>query len=124
MSKKRVAIDDLVIAVKSGFDGVDENFRTVDKRFKSMDKRFESMDKRFGSMDKRFESMDKRLGELEYNLKSYLDDKLADTKGDIIAVLKGDREKDKIFKLKLLTIIKRNKLANEGELKVMLELIR
>lgn len=91
MPKKKATIDDLAIAVKAGFDGVD-----------------------------------KRLSRVESTMvtKDYLDDKLADLKGDIVTVIKGDRERDRAFKIKLLAIIKRNKLAKTNELKVLSELIR
>ena len=102
MSNKKITIEDLAVITKNGFNEVD--------------KRFTEVDKRFGEVDKRF-------GEVEYHLKSYIDDKLADTKGDIIAAIKGDKGRDRVFKTKLLTIIKRNKLAKDNELKVLAGLI-
>ncbi len=109
MSNKKITIEDLAVITKNGFN-------EVDKRFTEVDKRFTEVDKRFGEVDKRF-------GEVEYHLKSYIDDKLADTKGDIIAAIKGDKGRDRVFKTKLLTIIKRNKLAKDNELKVLAGLI-
>ena len=117
MVKKKVTIDDLAKITKAGFDA-------VDKRFDAVGKKFDAVDKRFDAVGKKFDAVDKRFGEMEYNLKSYLDDKLADLKGDVIAVIKGDRERDRAFKTKLLMIIRRNKLAKASELKLLLELIR
>ena len=117
MAKKKATIDDLAKITKAGFDA-------VDKRFDAVDKKFDAVDKRFATVDKKFEAVDKRFGEMEYNLKLYLDDRLADLKGDIIAVIKGDRERDRAFKVKLLAIIRRNKLAKTNELKLLSELIR
>jgi len=104
-TKIRGEIDDLVMAVKSGFDGVD---------------------KRFDKVDVRIDKIDKRLIHTEAMMvtKDYLDDKLADLKGDVIAIITGDRGRDKLFKTKLLEIIKRNKLAKGGELQVLLKLAR
>ena len=70
--------------------------------------------------------VDKRLTRIESIMvtKDYLDDKLADLKGDVIAVIKGDRERDRVFKTRLLMIIRRNKLAKASELKLLSELIR
>jgi len=117
MPKTKITIDDLAKITKAGFDA-------VDKKFDAVDKRFDAIDKKFDSVDKKFDSVDKKFSEMEYNLKSYLDDKLADLKGDIVAVIKGDRERDQVFKIKLLSIIRRNKLAKTNELKLLSELIR
>ena len=98
MAKKKVTIDDLAKITKVGFNDV----------------------------DKKFEMVDKRLTRIESIMvtKDYLDDKLADLKGDVIAVIKGDRERDRVFKTRLLMIIRRNKLAKASELKLLSELIR
>lgn len=134
MPKKKITIDDLAKITKAGFDEARKDRKEIRNEmddlavitksgFDEVDKKFEGVDKRFNEVDKRFEGIDKRFGEVEYHLKSYIDDKLADTKGDIIAAIKGDKDRDKVFKIKLLTIIKRNKLAKESELKALSGLI-
>ncbi|MFH1430749.1 MAG: hypothetical protein ABIG71_04515 [Candidatus Uhrbacteria bacterium] len=69
-------IDRLAVAVKDGFDGVD--------------KRLDGVDKRLDGVDKRLDSLDARLRRVETTMvtKSYLDDKLADLKGDLIVKLR------------------------------------
>jgi|GEM_PF-1969508 len=110
--KIRSEIDDLAMAVKSGFDGVD--------------RRFDKVDVRLNKVDKRIDKIDKRLIRTEAMMvtKDYLDDRLADLKGDVIAIITGDGGRDKLFKTKLLAIIKRNKLAKESELQILLKLAR
>lgn len=55
---------------------------------------FEYMHKQFDSIDRRFDSIDKRLGLVEGRMnsvmvtKSYLDDKLADLRGEFFSKLK------------------------------------
>ncbi len=80
----------------------------------------------FEQVDKRFEKIEKRLTGAEAVMvtKDYLDDKLADLKGDIITIIKGDRERDQIFKTKILEIIQRNKLARRNEIKLLAGLIK
>jgi len=36
-------IDDLALAVKRGFDGVDEKFKGIDEKFKSLDQQFKTV---------------------------------------------------------------------------------
>jgi len=47
----------------------------IPKMAEIMDEKLNESDRK---IDKRFGEIDKRFGELEYNLKSYIDDKLAD----------------------------------------------
>jgi len=57
-------------------------------------------------------------GKLRHELKDYIDEKLADTKGDIIYYIKHgkEREKDKKWKEKATEIFENNKLAAPQEL--------
>ena len=67
-------IDALAVAVKSGFDAVDERLDGVDKRLDEMHVRL-------------------RTVEATMVTKSYLDEKLADLKGDLIVKLRKTNEK-------------------------------
>src|SRR3989338_7036098 len=66
-------------------------------------------------LDKRFavnaQDMDKRFAKHTHQMKGYIDSKLTDQKGDIIAYMKGDRERENNWKLKVVDILQRNKLA-------------
>lgn len=50
----------------------------VDERFNAMDERFASMEKRFDAMDRRFEEFESKMV-----TKDYLDERLADLRGDM-----------------------------------------
>jgi hypothetical protein len=68
--------------------------------------------------------VDGKIAKSNHEMKSYLDDKLAETKGDIIAVIKGEKEKDKSFKTKVVEIFKRNKLGDQREIELLEALIQ
>jgi len=93
--KIKIEADDLTLSIKSGFDGVD--------------KKFDIIDKRFDGVDKRFNGVDKILSHVESIMvtKDYLDEKLADMRGDIVILLrKEDRKLEALIeKLKKKHII-------------------
>jgi len=70
------------------------------------------------------DEIDSQVGKFRHELKDYIDDKLAETKGDIISYIKGDQERDKNWKFKIVNILKREKLAKPQELKILSNLIR
>ena len=73
--------------------------------------------------DKLENKLNAKFGEFRHEIKSYIDDKLADTKGDIIAVIKGEKERDRSFKEKVVEIFKRNKLTDKKETELLESLI-
>jgi len=56
---------------------------------------FVEMDKRFEGQDKRFITIENRLNKIESQMvtKEYIDDKLADLKGDLVAKVRLEDEK-------------------------------
>ncbi len=96
-------IDRLAIAVKEGFDGVDAQFKSVDAQFKSVDAQFKSVASMAEVEGLRKElkadlaqmasKADLRRIEATMVTKDYLDDKLADLKGDLIVKLRKTNEK-------------------------------
>ena len=56
--------------------------------------------------------------------KVYIDGKFSNQKDDIIAYIKGDRERDNQWKLKIIDILKRNKLAKPTELELLANFVR
>ncbi len=70
------------------------------------------------------DKLDKRFGEHTHEMKSYIDSKLTENKGDIIAYIKGDQERDKNWKIKILGVLKREKIIKPQELKILSDLIR
>lgn len=70
------------------------------------------------------QKLDKRLAEQTHDMKVYIDSKMSENKGDIISYIKGDRERDKGWKMKIVNILKREKLVKPVELKILADLIR
>jgi len=68
--------------------------------------------------------MDQKLAKHTHEMKNYIDSKLAEQKGDIISYIKGDRERDNNWKLKVVEILKRNKLANPKELELLANFVK
>ncbi|MSU75778.1 MAG: hypothetical protein EXS55_04680 [Candidatus Magasanikbacteria bacterium] len=70
----------------------------IDELALSMAAGFEGMDKKFEAVDKRLDVIEKKVNNLENTVsnlpdKAYLDDKLADVKGDIVVKLRREDEK-------------------------------
>ncbi|MFH0956147.1 MAG: hypothetical protein V1801_02980 [Candidatus Falkowbacteria bacterium] len=70
------------------------------------------------------QKLDSKFGKHTHEMKSYIDSKLAETKGDIISFMQGDQERDKNWKYKIINILKREKLAKPEEIKILANLIR
>ncbi|MEK7068165.1 MAG: hypothetical protein AAB956_04160 [Patescibacteria group bacterium] len=70
------------------------------------------------------EEVSLEIGRHRHEMKMYIDSKLAETKGDIIAFIKGDKERDKNWKIKIIEILKRQKLVKVDELNMLLALAR
>ncbi|MDP2830544.1 MAG: hypothetical protein Q8O21_00580 [bacterium] len=70
------------------------------------------------------QKLDKRLAKQTHDMKNYIDSKLTETKGDIISYIKGDKERDKSWKIKVINILKRQKLAKPEEIRILSDLIR
>jgi hypothetical protein len=92
----------------------------IDKKIEdSFDRKFdEKFDK---GLDKK---LDLRFAKQTYELKSYVDSKAQEAKGDIIAFIKGDKERDRQWKMKILEIVERKKLTGQNEIKILTDLIR
>jgi len=71
-----------------------------------------------------FDAVERRIGKLDHDFRDYMDKKFDDMKGDIAAVVKGDRDRDTTFKEKMVEIVRRNRLADEPEIALLTELIR
>jgi len=83
-----------------------------------MDKRFAKHTHEMGNM------MDQKLAKHTNEMKNYIDSNLAEQKGDIISYIKGDKERDSSWKLKVLDILKRNNLAKPKELELLADFVK
>ena len=79
------------------------------------------LDSRFGEYTR---VVDNKFAKHTHEMKDYIDSKLSAQKGDIIAYIKGDRERDNQWKLKIIDILKRNKLAKPTELELLANFVR
>lgn len=70
------------------------------------------------------EKVDTAIEKHRHEMKAYIDDKMGETKGDIISYIKGDQERDKSWKVKVVNILKRERIAKPQELKILVDLIR
>lgn len=70
------------------------------------------------------DEVQKEIGEFRTEIKDYMDGKLNSLRGDLISVMKGEHDRDRSWKKKILDIIKRNKLAPDDEIDLLGELAR
>ena len=70
------------------------------------------------------EKIDQKFAKHAYEMKNYIDGKLADQKGDIIAYIKGDRERDRSWKMKVIEILKKSKLAKPQDITMLINFVR
>ena len=78
------------------------------------------VDERFDKVDERFDNLEGRVGKIEATMvtKDYLDDKLADLRGDLVVLMR--KEDTKV--VKLIEILKRRKVITEIEEKEILSM--
>lgn len=90
---------EILQAINTFSDHVEERFGAIDKRFDQVDKRFEGVDKRFDVLESRLGAVENRLETVETGLgkvgtsmvtKDYLDEKLFDFKGDMIQMIRKE----------------------------------
>ncbi|HJN85071.1 MAG TPA: hypothetical protein QF873_01985 [Patescibacteria group bacterium] len=71
------------------FDGIDRRLDGIDIRLDGIDGRLDGIDIRLDRIDGRADGVDGRLNCIESQMvtKSYLDDKLADLRGDLVQMV-------------------------------------
>ncbi|GEM_PF-5049814 len=70
------------------------------------------------------DEIQKEIGLAKTELKDYVDKKNGELRGDIISVMKGDKDRDQTFKTKMTEIVARNKLARDDEVTLLYGLAR
>lgn len=73
----------------------------------------DKLDKRFAQLDL---ELDKRFAQQNYELKDYIDKKLADYTSDIFRRLEKRDIHDKHFKVKVVELFKKHRIGTEKEL--------
>lgn len=78
-----------------------------------VDEKFEAVEKRFEGIDKRFEKVENKITEMESKMvtKDYLDEKLADLRGDLVVLT---RKEDKKLG-KLIEILSNKQVISEQD---------
>ena len=77
------------------FSDVDQRFSGLDKKIISIDKRFDKLEERLNKLESRFDKLEERVVRIEATMvtKEYLDDKLADLRGDIVLLVRKEDKK-------------------------------
>jgi len=78
------------------------------------------VDDKFDKVDERFDKLEGRVGKIEATMvtKDYLDDKLADLRGDLVVLMRKEYTK----MIKLVEILKRRAVITEAEEKEILSM--
>lgn len=88
-----------------------------------MDERFDAVDRKFDAVDRKFDVVDQTIGKLRSDMIDYVGRTVENAKGEIIRAIKTDRERQKLLDTKILFILGRNKLARPEEIEAMQELL-
>jgi len=113
---------------------LDERFTKAEKNLeKKFDERFKESEKKFDVKLGQFtddvllpaisEVIRKEIGAHRYEMKDYIDKKMAENKGDIVAYIKPMTEKDREWKRTVLDVLERHKLARQEELNRLCDLV-
>jgi hypothetical protein len=97
-----------------------EEKMTIDTLAGMMKKEFDIVGGRFDKVDERFDRIEGRVGKIEAGMvtKDYLDEKLADLRGDLVVLTR--KEDTKVGKL--IEVLKRRKVISEAEEKEILSM--
>jgi len=108
-------ISDVLEAVNNFSTRVDERFDRIEGRLDGVEGRLDRVDGRFDKVDERFGSLESDVAHIKNVMvtKEYLDDKLADLKGDLVLLT---RKEDKKLKM-LIQILEKRRLISPEEVK-------
>jgi len=89
------AKQDILDAIGAFAEQVDLKFEQIDRRFDKVEAELGSMKSELGSMKSELGSLKSEIGMIKATMvtKSYLDDKLADLKGDMVSMLRKEDQK-------------------------------
>ena len=105
-----ITLDDLAVMVKGGFDAVDHRLGSVEHRLGSVEHRLDKIEDEIVDMKSEMTSMKAVMV-----TKEYLDDKLADLRGDILTVI---RKEDSRLST-LVEILHTKKVLNEEDVSLL-----
>ena len=97
-----------------------EILEAINEFSSKVDERFDKVDERFDKVDERFDKVEGEISSIKASMvtKDYLDEKLADLRGDLVVLMR--KEDTKV--VKLIEILKRRKVITEIEEKEILSM--
>lgn len=109
---------EILSAVNNFATQTEQNFQAINRRFEGIDHRFEGIDQKFVSIDQRLDKIDQKINTIQATMvtKDYLDEKLADLRGDLVVLVRKEDNKLKT----LLEIMTKKKLLSEQEAEIVL----
>lgn len=105
--------------IKEGFSLAHTNIANILEAMhyfaESVDERFNTIDQKFEKVDNKLETIEKRLTKVESTIvtKDYLDEKLADLRGDMVVLIRKEDTKLKT----LVNILQKKDVVSEDEAK-------
>ncbi|MBI2458926.1 MAG: hypothetical protein HYV53_00030 [Parcubacteria group bacterium] len=93
---------------------------TLDQLAGMIQTQFDEVGKQFDEVNKKFTEVNSHLGKVESNMltKDYLDDKLADLRGDLVVLTRKEDNKVK----KLINILRKRDLISDDEVKEIMSM--
>ena len=97
-----------------------EILEAINEFSSKVDERFDKVDERFDKVDERFDKVEGEISSIKASMvtKDYLDEKMADLRGDLVVLMR--KEDTKVGKL--IEILKRRKVITEAEEKEILSM--
>ena len=97
-----------------------EILEAINEFSSKVDERFDKVDERFDKVDERFDKVEGEISSIKASMvtKDYLDEKMADLRGDLVVLMR--KEDTKVGKL--IEILKRRKIITEAEEKEILSM--
>jgi len=115
MNNDKVTNQEILEAINKFADHTEDQFSAIDQQFDKIDQRFEKIDQRFEKIDQRFDKVEKDLTAVKALMvtKDYLDDKLADLRGDLVVLTRKEDAKLKT----LVDVLCEKKVINDKDRK-------
>ena len=109
---------EILEAINIFSEHVDQQFKNVDQQFKSVDQQFKSVNQQFKSVDQQFKSVDQQFKQIRSEMvtKDYLDEKLADFRGDLVVLV---RKEDKKFGALLAELVSSHAISQEAAKRIL-----
>ncbi len=104
---------DILEAINTFASSVEGRFEKIDGRFDGIDGRFDHVEGRLDHVEGKLDNVEGRLNRIEATMvtKDYLDDKLADMRGDLVVLMRKEDRK----LVTLIDVLKKKQLLSDEE---------